>query len=83
MGGEENWDVKPAQIYSTLARLQESGHIVEETDGADVEGVDRRVYAITETSTKTSGKDTLNFTNVSDGVIIHLDQTALPSSIAG
>jgi len=48
MGGEENWDVKPAQIYSTLARLQESGHIVEEMDGADVEGVDRRVYAITE-----------------------------------
>ncbi len=48
MGGEENWDVKPAQIYSTLARLQESGHIVEETDGADGEGVDRRVYAITD-----------------------------------
>ena len=48
MGGEENWDVKPAQIYSTLARLEESGHIVEETDGADGEGADRRVYAITE-----------------------------------
>lgn len=48
MGGEENWDVKPAQIYSTLARLQESGHIVEESDSADGEGVDRRVYAITD-----------------------------------
>ena len=48
MGGEENWDVKPAQIYSTLARLQESGHIVEELDGADGESADRRVYAITE-----------------------------------
>lgn len=48
MGGEENWDVKPAQIYSTLARLQEGGQIVEETDGADSEGVDRRVYAITD-----------------------------------
>ncbi len=48
MGGEENWDVKPAQIYSTLARLQESGHIVEETDSADGEGADRRVYAITD-----------------------------------
>jgi DNA-binding PadR family transcriptional regulator len=48
MGGEENWDVKPAQIYSTLARLQESGHIVEELDGADGEGADRRVYAITD-----------------------------------
>ncbi len=48
MGGEVNWDVKPAQIYSTLARLQESGHIVEEIDGTDGEGADRRVYAITE-----------------------------------
>ena len=48
MGGEDNWDVKPAQIYSTLARLQESGHIVEEFNGADGEGTDRRVYAITE-----------------------------------
>ncbi|HTP07664.1 MAG TPA: PadR family transcriptional regulator [Anaerolineae bacterium] len=48
MGGEENWDVKPAQIYSTLARLQESGHIVEELDGTDGESADRRVYAITE-----------------------------------
>jgi DNA-binding PadR family transcriptional regulator len=48
MGGEANWDVRPAQIYSTLARLQESGHIVEEIDGTDGEGGDRRVYAITE-----------------------------------
>jgi DNA-binding PadR family transcriptional regulator len=48
MGGEENWDVKPAQIYSTLARLQESGYIVEETDNADDEGADRRVYTISE-----------------------------------
>jgi DNA-binding PadR family transcriptional regulator len=48
MGGEENWDVKPAQIYSTLARLQESGHIVENLDGADGESADRRVYVITE-----------------------------------
>ncbi len=48
MGGEENWDVKPAQIYSTLARLQESEHIVEESDNADGDSADRRVYAITE-----------------------------------
>jgi DNA-binding PadR family transcriptional regulator len=48
MGGEVNWDVKPAQIYSTLARLQESGHIAEEFDETDGEGADRRVYAITE-----------------------------------
>jgi DNA-binding PadR family transcriptional regulator len=25
VGGEQNWDVKPAQIYSTLARLEEAG----------------------------------------------------------
>lgn len=48
MGGEENWDVKPAQIYSTLARLQESEDIVENLDGVDGDGADRRVYAITD-----------------------------------
>ena len=45
MGGEENWDVKPAQIYATLTRLLEGGFIEEES-GAD-DGPDRRVYAIT------------------------------------
>lgn len=45
-GGEANWDVKPAQIYSTLSRLAEKG-LVEET-GMDSEvGSDRRVFAIT------------------------------------
>jgi len=45
MGGESNWDVKPAQIYSTLTRLAESGQITEElSDG----GPDRRVYSITQ-----------------------------------
>ena len=48
MGGEENWDVKPAQIYSTLARLQESGYIVEQAESTDGDGADRRVYAITD-----------------------------------
>lgn len=46
MGGEENWDVKPAQIYSTLTRLLESGLIAEES-GGEASGPDRRVYAIT------------------------------------
>ena len=27
VGGKENWDVKPAQIYTTLARMVESGLI--------------------------------------------------------
>jgi DNA-binding PadR family transcriptional regulator len=44
MGGEENWDVKPAQIYSTLTRLLDAGLIAEESDSND--GPDRRVYAI-------------------------------------
>lgn len=47
MGGEALWDVKPAQIYSTLARLKESGGICEQSVDGDGEGPDRRVYAIT------------------------------------
>lgn len=46
VGGEQNWDVKPAQIYSTLARLEKSGLIVQ--DSLEQEGgPERRVYAIT------------------------------------
>jgi DNA-binding PadR family transcriptional regulator len=44
--GEENWDVKPAQIYATLSRLQENGLVVEnaiEQSG----GPEKRIYAIT------------------------------------
>lgn len=47
VGGKENWEVKPAQIYTTLARLEEAGLVraeAVETDGA----ADKRVYAITE-----------------------------------
>jgi len=46
VGGERNWDVKPAQIYTTLARLEESGLVKEE----GVErggGPEKRVYALT------------------------------------
>jgi DNA-binding PadR family transcriptional regulator len=45
-GGEELWDVKPAQVYTTLARLEEGGFVQQE-DGAGQDGTDRRVYAIT------------------------------------
>jgi len=48
MGGEANWDVKPAQIYATLTRLQESGQIIQETARSSKAGPDRRVYAVTE-----------------------------------
>ena len=30
-GGEQNWNVKPAQVYSTLTRLQGSGQVVEKS----------------------------------------------------
>jgi DNA-binding PadR family transcriptional regulator len=47
VGGEKNWDVKPAQIYTTLARLKESGLVTEE--GLErAGGPDKRVYNITE-----------------------------------
>lgn len=46
VGGEQNWDVKPAQIYTTLARLEESGLVVEE--GVEQGGgPEKRIYAIT------------------------------------
>ncbi|MCC7352852.1 MAG: PadR family transcriptional regulator [Anaerolineae bacterium] len=46
VGGEENWDVKPAQVYTTLARLEESGLVQEE--GIDQgSGPEKRIYAIT------------------------------------
>lgn len=46
VGGEHIWDVKPAQIYTTLSRLRESGLVVEkklEQDG----GPEKRIYEIT------------------------------------
>ena len=46
VGGEQNWDVKPAQIYTTLARLEESGLVAEEgiEQGG---GPEKRIYTIT------------------------------------
>lgn len=46
MGGVQNWDVKPAQIYTTLSRLAESGLVGEEPSEDD--GPDKRVYALTD-----------------------------------
>jgi len=45
-GGEQNWDVKPAQVYATLSRLEKSGHVREERveQGS---GPEKRTYAIT------------------------------------
>jgi len=46
IGGEQNWDVKPAQIYTTLIRLEENGLVAEESveQGG---GPEKRIYAIT------------------------------------
>ena len=46
VGGEENWDVKPAQIYTTLTRLEQGGFVAEDSveQGA---GPEKRIYAIT------------------------------------
>ena len=46
VGGEENWDVKPAQIYTTLARLEKGGLVVENAVEQGT-GPERRIYAIT------------------------------------
>lgn len=48
VGGEQNWEVKPAQIYTTLARLEEGGLVTQAT--IEQEGSpEKRVYTITET----------------------------------
>ncbi len=54
VGGAQNWDVKPAQIYTTLARLEENGLVVEDSV-AQEGGPEKRVYAIT-----TQGRAALN-----------------------
>ena len=46
--GEATWDVKPAQIYTTLERLEESGMVATESDLGEGREPDRRIYAITE-----------------------------------
>src|SRR5919108_445530 len=46
VGGEQNWDVKPAQIYTTLTRLEKDG-LVEEESVEQGGGPEKRIYAIT------------------------------------
>jgi DNA-binding PadR family transcriptional regulator len=47
VGGVANWEVKPAQVYTTLARLEEGGLIDCASDVGEGEEPDRRVYALT------------------------------------
>ena len=46
VGGEQNWDVKPAQVYTTLERLAQAHLVVEEADSPEA-AREKRVYAIT------------------------------------
>jgi DNA-binding PadR family transcriptional regulator len=53
VGGEGNWDVKPAQIYTTLARLEQGGLVAQ--DGVEQDaGPEKRIYTLTP-----SGRETL------------------------
>ncbi|KXK13537.1 MAG: PadR family transcriptional regulator [Chloroflexi bacterium OLB14] len=45
--GGVGWDVKPAQIYTTLDRLEESGLVQTKSDIGEGREPDRRIYAIT------------------------------------
>lgn len=46
VGGAENWEVKPAQIYTTLTRMEKSGLVAEQSVEQDG-GPEKRIYAIT------------------------------------
>jgi len=45
-GGREIWELKPAQVYTTLGRLEEGGLITPERVAQDG-GPEKRIYAIT------------------------------------
>jgi len=47
VGGDENWEVKPAQIYTTLDRLEEAGLVERSSDLGEGNEPSRRVYALT------------------------------------
>ena len=47
VGGDANWEVKPAQIYTTLERLEEAGLVECSSDLGEGDEPSRRVYAVT------------------------------------
>lgn len=47
VGGDENWEVKPAQIYTTLDRLEEARLVERSSDLGEGDEPSRRVYRIT------------------------------------
>jgi DNA-binding PadR family transcriptional regulator len=49
VGGDVNWEVKPAQIYTTLDRLEEAGLVQLSSDLGEGDEPARRIYAVTKT----------------------------------
>jgi DNA-binding PadR family transcriptional regulator len=47
VGGDANWEVKPAQIYTTLERLEEASLVKRTSDLGEGDEPARRIYAIT------------------------------------
>ena len=47
VGGDANWEVKPAQIYTTLERLEDAGLVERTSDLGEGDEPSRRVYAVT------------------------------------
>jgi DNA-binding PadR family transcriptional regulator len=47
VGGDANWEVKPAQIYTTLERLEEARLVETMSDLGEGDEPSRRVYALT------------------------------------
>src|SRR5512146_2649757 len=45
-GGKQNWDLKPAQVETTLSRLEEGGLVEVEARDEDDES-EKRIYKIT------------------------------------
>lgn len=46
VGGEQNWDIKPAQVYTTLSRLEKKGLVIE--DGIEQDGgPEKHIYTVT------------------------------------
>ena len=65
MGGTQTWDVKPAQVYTTLTRLEGGGLVSREAVEQDG-GPEKRIYAITD-----SGRDELNHWFANNVILEH------------
>ena len=47
VGGDANWEVKPAQIYTTLERLEDAGLVERSSDLGEGDEPSRRIYVVT------------------------------------